>query len=306
MTQISGDLKSVSRLTGKDKRPHGHFLQKSPQQRGLGEKQEKCYRCGRDCHTRNDCQCPAKSARCKKCSKIGHFAAVCRSTGQAHFTEEAEEELYLGMVIGEVSDPWKVSIQLEGLPGHDFKLDTGADVTVIPEGMILKTKLLLEKSKKRLYGPRRSEITVLGKLSARMSCKEKTVTQDGYSSRIWKSHYWVAQLFQQISFWKRFILSAASRPSTGELHPLYKGLGQMTSYTYKIHVQKDCKPYAITSPRRLVLPLQGSQRRGGLPAKIWSHPTRFQPTDWCAPIVVVQQQGESVRGLHQAERGGQT
>ncbi|XP_069766456.1 uncharacterized protein [Narcine bancroftii] len=37
----------------------------------------KCYFCGRDKHSRS--QCPARKARCQKCLKNGHFAAVCRS-----------------------------------------------------------------------------------------------------------------------------------------------------------------------------------------------------------------------------------
>jgi hypothetical protein len=37
-----------------------------------------CYFCGRSRHPRNNC--PAKDATCNKCSKIGHFSKVCRSS----------------------------------------------------------------------------------------------------------------------------------------------------------------------------------------------------------------------------------
>ena len=37
----------------------------------------KCFFCGYSKHPRN--KCPAKEASCKKCSKMGHFAKVCRS-----------------------------------------------------------------------------------------------------------------------------------------------------------------------------------------------------------------------------------
>ena len=42
-----------------------------------GFAEEKCYFCGYKKHPR--LKCPAKEAICKKCSKVGHFAKVCRS-----------------------------------------------------------------------------------------------------------------------------------------------------------------------------------------------------------------------------------
>ena len=42
-----------------------------------GPTEDKCFFCGYKRHPRN--KCPAKDATCKKCSKIGHFAKVCRS-----------------------------------------------------------------------------------------------------------------------------------------------------------------------------------------------------------------------------------
>ncbi|KAH7961728.1 hypothetical protein HPB52_011602 [Rhipicephalus sanguineus] len=37
-----------------------------------------CYRCGWNAHRANAPACPARNARCRKCKKRGHFAAVCR------------------------------------------------------------------------------------------------------------------------------------------------------------------------------------------------------------------------------------
>jgi hypothetical protein len=38
-----------------------------------------CFRCGREGHYARDKYCPAKSATCRKCRNVGHFAAVCKS-----------------------------------------------------------------------------------------------------------------------------------------------------------------------------------------------------------------------------------
>nr|XP_036678053.1 uncharacterized protein LOC118879276 [Drosophila suzukii] len=40
---------------------------------------QECGRCGRKGHRENSPDCPARSATCRKCSKIGHFARKCKT-----------------------------------------------------------------------------------------------------------------------------------------------------------------------------------------------------------------------------------
>jgi hypothetical protein len=46
-----------------------------------------------------------------------------------------------------------------------FKIDTGADVTVLPEKLVPKN-VVLQPAKKKLYGPSRKQITVVGKFAS--------------------------------------------------------------------------------------------------------------------------------------------
>lgn len=50
------------------------------------EARQNCYRCGMRGHIANDKTCPALSAECRKCSKVGHFAKVCKTKPESRNT----------------------------------------------------------------------------------------------------------------------------------------------------------------------------------------------------------------------------
>jgi len=75
--------------------------------------------------------CPASATTCQKCSKKGHWGSVCRA---AHTVGEIEEDYaFLGEVRTKRNeDIWSVDLTLNNSLVR-FKIDTGADITVIPE-----------------------------------------------------------------------------------------------------------------------------------------------------------------------------
>ncbi|CAC5416847.1 unnamed protein product [Mytilus coruscus] len=91
-----------------------------------------CQRCGnRQYHPRE--KCPAKGAKCYKCSNIGHFAKSCK-TGKTveSVSVNSDSEGFLGTINTVGDRPWttKLFIRKKEI---DFKIDTGADVTVISD-----------------------------------------------------------------------------------------------------------------------------------------------------------------------------
>ena len=78
---------------------------------------------------------------------------------------------------------------------------------------------------------------------------------------------------------------------------LFQGLGRLQGdYIYTIKLQEDAKPFAISTPRRVAIPLlkpvkQELQRMEelGVIAKV------KEPTDWCAGMVVVPKANGKVR-----------
>ena len=120
-----------------------------------------CNRCGKTPgHYRHNC--PAKDAVCHKCSKKGHYGAVCRSSSKTVGMVEEEDYAFLGEIETATSEnPWCVNLTLNKSHVY-FKIDTGADVTVIPERIFktLRPPPRLEKSNKTLYGPAHTTLPV--------------------------------------------------------------------------------------------------------------------------------------------------
>ena len=100
-----------------------------------GEVVAACSRCGRGQH-KKDSDCPAKGKQCHGCGMYGHFSACCRSKQvQAVDAEEEDEVYYVDAVHVQGTEPaWYTELSLRS---HNikFKIDTGADVTIIPKSL---------------------------------------------------------------------------------------------------------------------------------------------------------------------------
>ena len=144
---------------------------------------QQCNRCGRS-PPHPKAQCPAREAACQKCSKKGHFQAMCH-TGRTVGTinKESEDDMFLGTVnasadtVSSTGSPWVVDLTLNGHPVQ-FKIDTGADVTVIGETEYNKARDgELQSSKTTLSGASQTPLEVLGKFQVNMRHNDRE-TQD--------------------------------------------------------------------------------------------------------------------------------
>ena len=87
-------------------------------------------------------------------------------------TEDSGEETFVGMIedsesliiptVSTGTEPWTVNVLLNKLP-VEFQIDTGADVSVIPEELYKKLKAPpLEPTNKSLMGPSHDTLQVCG------------------------------------------------------------------------------------------------------------------------------------------------
>ncbi|UYV79500.1 hypothetical protein LAZ67_17002909 [Cordylochernes scorpioides] len=105
---------------------------KNPQGWSSNEKR-KCFRCGYyQGHSKE--QCPAKDAICNKCRKKVHFAKV-NHTKTVQEVSSSQNYAFIGIVGMQenAEDKWCEVIKVNDQP-IKFKIDTGAEVSVMPEG----------------------------------------------------------------------------------------------------------------------------------------------------------------------------
>lgn len=205
----------------------------------------RCDRCGKLLgHVQQNC--PASATTCHKRSKKGHWASVCRST---HTVSKIEEDYaFLGAVRTKRNeDIWSVDLTLNSSLVH-FKIDTGADVTVIPESVYKKLKPTpaLIQSSKSLFGP--AHTTLMGVIKREeSSLQEIFVVTGACLALLGHPAIETLKIVQKVN--------AVEAEEVKEKFPnLFKGLGKLDGPDY-LKLKPDAKPHAITTPRRVPVPL---------------------------------------------------
>ncbi|XDV25073.1 hypothetical protein PO909_029054 [Leuciscus waleckii] len=152
---------------------------------------------------------------------------------------QLDSELTLESTVSSDGEPWLINLKVNEHTAV-FKIDTGADVTVLSEDVFQKW-----------------EFPALG-LVARVD----TVALDS-----------VERVKEQFP-------------------ALFKGLGKMEG-EYKIELKADGKPFSISTPRRIPLPLMSKVKKELTRMEEMGVISRVeQPTDWCAGMVTVPKPGK--------------
>ena len=129
-----------------------------------------CTRCGKGHGVQQPC--PAQNAICRKCHKRGHFQVVCRSRS-VNTLDIQQEEAFLGTVQHSTGSTgkWEETLPVNGTP-IEFKIDTGADVSVISESMFKQLQgVSLQSAAIPLSGVGQQSLLVLGKFTGTLTHK---------------------------------------------------------------------------------------------------------------------------------------
>ena len=275
----------------------------SPSQRGKRQQQNssrKCSRCGKyPSHNRHEC--PAKGEICRKCNKEGHFAAMCRTKSDVRFLEDED-----GNILGTVTEKpavcgavdWHADVQVTTKThSHSvsFRIDTGADVTVVPSRFFKKNSPLIQKTDKKLFGPGQNKINVIGSVHATLAVGETSSEQELYVVSNLKEPLLGRPAIEALKLIERINSVDKENKYKQEFPELFVGLGRMKN-VYTIRLQENAQPFAISTPRRLPLPMKEKvqEELKKLEELDIIRPVET-PTDWCAPIVAVPKANGKVR-----------
>ena len=223
--------------------------------------------------------------------KKGHWKMVCRSKKVNEvLTDDDMEELFLGEVIDAVEanqlNSWKADIAINDKI-IKFKIDSGADVSVLPYDVYNKlkkqTELGLEPTNKVLLGPCNYKLNCIGKFKAKLSTNHKSVDNEVFVVKGLQRQLLSRQVSQSLNLINKIdaINKKDYRTDIVEQYPkLFKGLGEIEG-EYEIKLNQNSKPFALTVPRKVpLLLLSKTKQEIDRMLKIGVIRKVNEPTDW--------------------------
>ena len=119
-----------------------------------------------------------------------------------------------------------------------LKIDTRAEMSVIPRPLF-----------QSLHGPGDQKLPVIGEFTATLKCKKQRSNVCG--PRPEESPAWTAKMI----LLSRICHLELDSTKVMQDHPkLFKGLGSLDG-EYKIKLEPDTHPFALSTPRRIAIPL---------------------------------------------------
>ena len=274
-----------------------HKTHKSHKSKPTG-KSRKCFRCGASpSHSKQ--QCPAKDHKCKSCRKEGHYERECfskknkdkaiKSVEQEYEYESDDDGAFMGALDNGEKSKWKTKVKING-KSVDFKVDTGADVTIITEKEYEKfPHIILLEPTTPLVMIDSTRLSSPGYFMAEMKKGDKTLKENVYVVKGAKKNLLGHRASEGLGIVK--FMGAVEK----DFPALFKGLGKLQE-PYDIRIEETATPYAVQCPRRVPIPLKDKVKREldilenqGVIAKV------KQPTSWCAPMVVVPKSNGKIR-----------
>ena len=266
---------------------------------GAKKNKDKCGYCGY--HHRIADKCPAKGQECRLCHKLNHFEGVCRSasagkTGNmkgkknhqrvqaVNIDDSSDDDFYLGSIDHDNDSPWMTVVEIKKKK-LNFKIDTGADVSVISHQTFktLQPRPRLESTTASLRSPG-GKLDCMGYFETEVQTEKdrgklKIFVLEGNTENLLSR-----EAATRFGFVKRVDEIFGDTPSSVKCKPV------------KIVLNDNAEPYVQTTTRRIPIPQLpkvenelNRMEKAGVIERI------TEPTEWCAPIVPVAKPNGKVR-----------
>ncbi|XP_026054529.1 uncharacterized protein K02A2.6-like [Carassius auratus] len=292
----------ISKKSTSDRQKHGATAKEADR---VTDRNRPCGRCALLHNQRG--ACPAKGRRCKICNKLNHFAKVCKSKqpvthkaihtvgntdilegdelfidaiNKEHESTECEQafaELELGQKASKVS----------------FKLDTGAQVNIIPAGRFEKlfSTTELKPTTRRLTGYGGEPLDVKGTCQLNCRYKDTEAVLEFYIVSTHAPPVLGLRACLDLGLIKLVFSVDADTSKTcdimQEFQDVFHGIGEFPGEC-TIHIDPTAVP-VVYPPRRIPFTLRSrlkeeldSMEKSGIIVKV------TEPTDWVNALVVVE------------------
>lgn len=225
---------------------------------------------------------------------------MCRSAtvNDLAIPSQEDKHQFLGTITeGDKAKLWMITLTMNQR-AVKFKIDTGADVTVISERKYQKEQDgPLQKSNAPLVGPGQTQLRVLGYFEAKIQWKKEMTKEKVYVVKILRIPLAGRPVIQKLKLVTLQIHNVTKNQEgvVQEFPDLFEGLGRIQG-NYHIELRDEAIPYSVSVPRRVPIPLLPKVKTElermehlGVISKV------NEPTDWCAGMVVVPKPNDRVR-----------
>lgn len=177
-----------------------------------------------------------------------------------------------------------------------FKIDTGAEVTVITEKTAegLNVKHLMKSSKKKLFGADRRELSLTGKISCILEYGNKSTIQDLFVIKQLSKNLLGLPAIKVLEMIKK--VDTVEKSVCDYFPNLFSGLGTLRKGEYKIKIKPEAKPFALFTARHVRFSLREKVQKELLCMEESGVISKAeQPSAWCAAMVVVLKKSGAIR-----------
>ena len=267
-----------------------------------------CGWCGGNRHSRE--KCPANGKICSACHKANHFAKVCRSsdkpkevlsTAIAAAEESAADEDDIKVftyqididALSESASEWSAIVGVDSQLVK-FKLDSGADATIIKSTDPCLRNISLLPTNVRLVGPSNHNIQCIGKFEATLTHESRSFVDTIYVIESQNTNLLGRRACHELSLLTCNVkqIHAVNKNIQAQYPALFQGLGCIKGYAYDIKLNDDAIPRSIYTARTVPQPLRNrtKQKLDQMVSQGTISPVT-EPTDWCSAMVVVPKSG---------------
>ena len=250
------------------KHPPSHEKSSKPDQKqNSGNRSVLCRNCGGKWpHQGGMNKCPAKGHTCFKCSKVNHFASVCRSSrrqtsskkqvNRVDECEDADEEYVFAVTAGKTVPYTHVTVLGRRIK---FMIDTGSSINIINNQTyeaLQKPKLSQSKTKIIPYGGEKS-LEALGHFETVLETKKLSVAKlvvvnsnaDNLLSYQTASELGLVHILAAVSTQPGNTIMESDR-LCAELPQLFEGTGKLKNYQAMVYRDESVIP--VVQPHRRI------------------------------------------------------